>query len=113
MAYNADKWLVAVDLAGTVVFAVEGAPAVLEGSLDFLGILVLAFATALAGGTIRDLLIGAAPPQSIRDWRYAVVALMAGTIVFFTQRCRGRANRRAPLSSFVRSPFQMMLPRSV
>jgi uncharacterized membrane protein YeiH len=43
----------------------------------------LAFATALGGGMVRDLLIGAVPPHAIRDWRYAVMAFTAATVVFF------------------------------
>ena len=83
MKHNADTLLFAVDLAGTFVFAVEGATAAIEGNLDFLGLMVLAFATALGGGIVRDLLIGAVPPNSIRDWRYAVVAFTAAACVFF------------------------------
>jgi uncharacterized membrane protein YeiH len=45
--------------------------------------MVLSFATASAGGIIRDLLIGAVPPQAIRDWRYAGVAFAAGVFAFF------------------------------
>ena len=83
MTYNSDKLLFAVDLAGTFVFAVEGATAAIEGELDFFGVMVLSFATASAGGIIRDLLIGAVPPQAIRDWRYAGVAFAAGVFAFF------------------------------
>jgi uncharacterized membrane protein YeiH len=46
--------------------------------------MVLSFATALAGGIIRDLLIGAVPPASIRNWRYAAVAFSAAVLVFAT-----------------------------
>ncbi len=49
--------------------------------LDIFGLMVLSFATALAGGVIRDLLIGALPPQSIRDWRYSVTAFAGGAVV--------------------------------
>jgi uncharacterized membrane protein YeiH len=45
-------------------------------------LMVLSFATALAGGIIRDLLIGAIPPGAIRDWRYPAVAFLAGATVF-------------------------------
>jgi uncharacterized membrane protein YeiH len=45
------------------------------------GVMVPSFAAALGGGTMRDLLIGAGPPQSIRDWRYAVVAFIRGAVV--------------------------------
>jgi uncharacterized membrane protein YeiH len=71
-----------IDLLGTFVFAVEGAMAAIQGNLDLLGLMVLAFATALGGGIIRDLLIGAIPPGSIRDWRYPTAAFFGGGIVF-------------------------------
>jgi len=73
--------LLAVDLAGTFVFAVEGATSAIAAHLDPLGVMVLAFSTALAGGLIRDLLIGAAPPQCMRDWRYATAAFGGGAVV--------------------------------
>jgi Glycine transporter len=48
-----------------------------------MGLMVLAFATALGGGLLRDLLLGAVPPASLRDWRYPAVAFTGATIVFF------------------------------
>lgn len=48
--------------------------------------MVLAFATALGGGIIRDLLIGAVPPNSLRDWRYSAVVFTGAAIVFFLHR---------------------------
>jgi len=80
--YDSTKLLLIVDLIGTFVFAVEGATAAIQGDLDLLGLMVLSFATALAGGIIRDLLIGAIPPGAIRDWRYPAVAFLAGATVF-------------------------------
>jgi uncharacterized membrane protein YeiH len=77
MKYDPEKLLFAVDLAGTLLFAIEGATAAISGNLDVLGLMVLAFATALGGGIIRDLLIGAVPPNSLRDWRYSAVYLRA------------------------------------
>jgi uncharacterized membrane protein YeiH len=43
----------------------EGALAGIDAGLDVFGLLVLSFVTALGGGPIRDLLIGAIPPNSI------------------------------------------------
>src|ERR1700758_4482759 len=91
--------LLTVDLAGTLLFAVEGATSAIAGRLDFLGLMVLAFATALAGGIIRDLLIGAAPPSFLRDWRYAFVAFIGGAIVFFSPRMCARFPSRSSWSS--------------
>lgn len=81
MKYGPDMLLFTVDLAGTFIFAIEGAMAAAIAGLDIFGLMVLSFATALAGGVIRDLLIGAIPPQSIRDWRYPVTAFAGGAVV--------------------------------
>jgi uncharacterized membrane protein YeiH len=80
--YRQDVVLLTVDLVGTFVFAVEGALAGIRGELDLLGLLVVSFVTALGGGTVRDLLIGAVPPNSIRDWRYGATAFAGGGAVF-------------------------------
>src|SRR6202046_2739754 len=76
------RLLLTLDLLGSFVFALEGALTAVDGDLDLLGLLVLSFATALGGGIIRDLLIGAIPPGSIRDWRLGSVAFLGGGIVF-------------------------------
>ncbi len=95
--YDPDFLLLVVDLIGTFVFAVEGALAGINAELDVFGLLVLSFVTALGGGTIRDLLIGAIPPNSIRDWRYAATAFSGGLAVFCFH----------PL--FARVPMQLMV----
>src|ERR1700677_3303755 len=76
------RLLLTLDLLGTFVFALEGALTAVDGDLDLLGLMVLSFATALGGGIIRDVLIGAIPPGSIRDWRLGSVAFLGGAIVF-------------------------------
>jgi uncharacterized membrane protein YeiH len=53
----AARLLFAADIAGTLVFATEGAMAAINNGLDLLGVMVLAFATALGGGIIRDTLL--------------------------------------------------------
>jgi len=75
-------FLLVLDLIGTSVFALSGASAGKRHRLDLFGVLVLAFAAALAGGIIRDVLIGAVPPVGISDWRYFTAALAAGLVFF-------------------------------
>jgi uncharacterized membrane protein YeiH len=86
MKYATDKVLFVADLAGTFVFAVGGATAAIRADLDLLGLTVLAFSTALAGGIFRDLLIGAVPPQALRDWRYPAIAFTGGAAAFLLYR---------------------------
>src|SRR6202167_2297133 len=83
MIHEASKLLLWGDLAGAFLFAVEGALIAVPANLDLLGVMVLRFFTALVGGIIRDVLIGAVPPASLRDWRYATAAFTGGVIVFF------------------------------
>lgn len=75
--------LLALDLAGTFVFAISGAMMGVRRRLDFFGVLALAFVASSAGGITRDLLIGAVPPAAINDWRYFAVAMAAGLAIFF------------------------------
>lgn len=81
-----DRLLLTADLAGTLVFAIEGAMAAVDGNLDLVGIFALAFCTAMGGGIIRDILLGALPPAALRDWRYPTLALIAAFLVFFLHR---------------------------
>jgi uncharacterized membrane protein YeiH len=81
--YDPDRLLTAVDLLATFLFAMEGAASAIVGNLDFFGVMVLSFSTALGGGILRDLLIGATPPASLRGSLYAVVAFLGGGVTFF------------------------------
>lgn len=73
--------LLIVDLLATLLVALQGGGAAASGHLDPLGVLVLAFVSALGGGIVRDLLIGAVPPNAFRDWRYGTVALSGGALI--------------------------------
>ena len=75
--------LLALDLAGTFVFAISGAMLAVRRKLDFFGVMALSFVAGSAGGIARDLLIGSVPPAAIGDWRYFAVAMAAGLIIFF------------------------------
>jgi len=75
--------LLALDLTGTFVFALNGAlTAVHAARLDIVGVLTLGMITALGGGIIRDVLIGSVPPAAFRDWRYLALAAGGGLVAF-------------------------------
>ena len=73
-----------IDILGTITFAISGVSAAMQKRLDIFGILVIAFITALGGGTVRDMLIGDLPVAWIRDIRYPVIITIstAAAIVF-------------------------------
>ncbi len=50
-----------LDLLGTIAFAISGALAAMNRRLDLFGIFIIAFVTAVGGGTVRDILIGNTP----------------------------------------------------
>ena len=54
----------------------------IRSDLDFFGVMVLSFATAVGGGIMRDVLLGATPPAALRDWRYGAVAFTAAAVTF-------------------------------
>jgi uncharacterized membrane protein YeiH len=80
----------AFDLAGTFVFAVTGALVAVRGRLDLFGTLVLACATGLGGGLVRDVLLGDVPPPGLVDWRYLLAAALAGVATFLWHRAVAR-----------------------
>ncbi|PVZ05372.1 trimeric intracellular cation channel family protein [Actinomycetospora cinnamomea] len=76
-----------LDLAGTFAFALNGAlTAVRAARLDIVGVVTLGMITALGGGILRDVLLGALPPATFSDWRYLVVAAVGGLIAFALTR---------------------------
>jgi uncharacterized membrane protein YeiH len=88
----ADTVLLVLDLAGTFAFALNGAlTAVQAARLDIVGVITLATVTAIGGGVLRDLLLGAVPPATFSDWRYLAVAAVGGLIAFFLGRLLVRA----------------------
>lgn len=85
--------LVVLDLVGIFVFAISGGLVAVRKELDVFGVLVLAGATGLGGGFVRDVLIGAVPPQALSDWRYLLVPVAAGLVTFWYHRVLGRRER--------------------
>ena len=79
--------LLVLDLIGTFVFGLNGAlTAVRTARLDIVGVVTLGVITAVGGGIIRDVLIGAIPPATFRDWRYLALATCGALIAFVASR---------------------------
>lgn len=80
----------ALNLIGTFVFAVSGALLAVRKNYDIVGMAVLAEITAIGGGVIRDLVIGAVPPVAFTDVSYFWIPLLATGLTFFAH---GQINR--------------------
>jgi len=64
-----------LDLLGTAAFAISGALFAIKKRMDTLGVLIIAFVTAVGGGTLRDILIGAESITWMKDLNYIYVIL--------------------------------------
>lgn len=73
-------WL---DWLGLVVFAITGALAASRKRMDIAGFALLATATGVGGGTLRDMAMGALPVFWVREPAYLMVCLGVGCLMFF------------------------------
>ncbi len=73
-----------INIGGTIAFVASGTLAGIRQKLDIFGILVIAFVTAIGGGTLRDLLIGQSPVKWLMDVNiiYLIVGVSLATILF-------------------------------
>jgi uncharacterized membrane protein YeiH len=81
-----------LQMLGTALFAITGVLAVNRLGLDVFGGLVLGVVTALGGGTLRDMIMGA-PVFWLEDFNYVWTAVAAALVAFFL----GRFFRRTSL----------------
>lgn len=73
-----------LDLAGTAAFAVSGALFAMNKRMDPFGVFIIAFVTAVGGGTLRDVLIDAHPITWMSDlvYVYTIFGAVLVAIVF-------------------------------
>jgi uncharacterized membrane protein YeiH len=77
-----------LDLTGVAVFAISGALAAGRRGLDLLGVIVLGMATAVGGGTIRDVLLDRHPIFWLADPAYPTVIVAASLMTVAYTRWR-------------------------
>lgn len=69
-----------IDILGTAAFSISGVFAAMEKKLDIFGIFIVAFITAIGGGTIRDVIIGDFPVSWIRTNDYSLIIFISAAI---------------------------------
>jgi uncharacterized membrane protein YeiH len=65
-----------LEILGTMAFAMSGVLTAMEKKLDLFGVFIIAFATALGGGTLRDVLIGKVPVGWMLNLEYVYMILI-------------------------------------
>ena len=78
--------MVWIEFFAVAVCAISGVLAASGQRFDLFGILVLALVTAVGGGTIRDVCLGAYPIFWIQNPSYIVAALLAALLTFVAAR---------------------------
>ncbi len=85
-----DNILLAIELIGTVAFAITGVITAIEKKFDIFGALVLGTVTAVGGGIVRDIILGYLPPMAFRKSVYAITAVLTSLVVFIIAYFFGR-----------------------
>lgn len=66
-----------IDILGTIAFAISGVLVAMNKRMDLFGVIIIAFVTAVGGGTLRDVLIGQTPVAWMTDITYTYLILGA------------------------------------
>ncbi len=69
-----------IDVLGTISFAISGVLISLHKRMDVFGVLIIAFVTAVGGGTLRDVLVGLTPVAWMSQMIYVYV--IVGSTIF-------------------------------
>lgn len=90
---SAQNIILVLDLLGVLAFALDGAlTGIRAARVDIVGVMVLAMATSLGGGIIRDVLLGETP-ATFQDWRYLLTAVTGGLLAFFLNQWLNHLNK--------------------
>lgn len=72
-----------LDIIGTMAFAISGVLIAMHKRLDPFGVFIIAFVTAVGGGTLRDMLIGRTPVGWMRDLNYVYIIIVGYFFALF------------------------------
>ncbi|PTL98947.1 MAG: hypothetical protein DA407_17230 [Bacteroidetes bacterium] len=80
-------FILTIDILGTIAFAISGVLVAMSKRMDPFGVFIIAFVTAVGGGTLRDLLIGSTPVFWMADmtFMYVIAAATLVAVIFRNQ----------------------------
>jgi uncharacterized membrane protein YeiH len=84
-----EELLSLIDILGTITFAISGVFAAMQKRLDLFGILIIAFITAIGGGTLRDMLIGDLPVSWMRGIATPLLILVSAVAAILFRKIIG------------------------
>lgn len=75
-----------IDILGTIAFAISGVMVAMDKKLDPFGVFIVAFVTAVGGGTLRDLLLGNTPVTWLQQPIYIYTILITVVLSIFFRK---------------------------
>ncbi|MEG0918995.1 MAG: trimeric intracellular cation channel family protein [Anaerovoracaceae bacterium] len=83
------EFISAMEMIGTIAFAITGAMVAIESNLDYYGIVFLAIITSVGGGIIRDIIIDLNIPVALDNPLYVIVSVAtAAVVILFYKRIK-------------------------
>ncbi|WP_299226170.1 trimeric intracellular cation channel family protein [uncultured Psychroserpens sp.] len=75
-----------IDILGTIAFAISGVLVALDKKMDPFGVLIIAFVTAVGGGSLRDVLIGIEPVSWMTNMTYVYVIVASAVFAVLLRK---------------------------
>ena len=72
----------AIEILGTIAFAVSGSMIAIRKRVDLFGVILLGMTTAVGGGITRDVLLGNTPPRIFSCLDILLIAFLTSLLVF-------------------------------
>ncbi len=82
MSIELSDLIFALEMIGTVAFAISGVVVAKVKKMDIFGACLLGCTTACGGGAIRDLMLGEIPPMMFQTPIYVLVAFVTSLVMF-------------------------------
>lgn len=76
LTFETSTLFYALDGIGTLAFAISGVLTAFHKKLDLFGVFIIAFVTAVGGGTLRDVLIGKTPVGWMLDLNVVYIIIL-------------------------------------
>jgi uncharacterized membrane protein YeiH len=76
------KILFALEIIGTIAFAISGAIVGIQKKMDIFGVCILGVTASVGGGILRDLILNITPPAAFRNPAFAVTAVLVSVLFF-------------------------------
>ena len=74
--------LFALEIMGTIAFAVSGAIVGIQKKMDIFGVCILGLTASVGGGILRDLILNITPPAAFQNPAFAVTAILVSILLF-------------------------------